>query len=36
MMILQIETYSGRYDNEIISLILSIQNNEAKINLPIQ
>lgn len=36
MIILQIETYSGRYDNEIISLILSIQNNEAKINLPIQ
>ncbi len=28
-----IETYSGKYDEEIISLILDIQNNEAKINL---
>ncbi len=31
-----IETYSGRYDNEIISLILSIQNDEAKIGLSLQ
>lgn len=30
---MQIETYSGKYDEEIISLILSIQNNEAKIGL---
>lgn len=30
-----IEAYSGKYDNEIISLILDIQNNEAKINLSI-
>lgn len=28
-----IETYSGKYDNEIVSLILDIQNNEARINL---
>lgn len=30
---MQIETYSGKYDEEIIALILSIQNNEAKIGL---
>ena len=29
-MILKIETYNGKFDNEIISLILSIQNDEAK------
>ena len=34
-MILRIETYDGKYDNEIISLILSIQNDEAKIDLPL-
>lgn len=28
---MQIETYSGKYDEEIILLILSIQNNEAKL-----
>ena len=33
---MKIETYSGKYDNEIISLILAIQNEEAKINLPLQ
>lgn len=32
---MQIETYSQKYDKEIISLILDIQNNEAKINLPL-
>lgn len=31
-----IETYSGKYDDEIISLILSIQNDEAKIGLSLQ
>lgn len=36
VIILKIETYSGKYDNEIISLILSIQNDEAGINLSIQ
>lgn len=30
---MKIETYSGKYDDEIISLILSIQNKEAKIGL---
>lgn len=30
---IEIETYSGTYEKEIISLILNIQNNEAKINL---
>ena len=29
-MILKIETYNGKFDNEIISLILSLQNDEAK------
>ena len=29
-MILKIETYNGKFDNEIISRILSIQNDEAK------
>lgn len=33
---MQIETYSGKYDNEIISLILDIQNNESKINLSLE
>lgn len=33
---MRIETYSGKYDEEIISLILDIQNNEAKIGLSIQ
>jgi len=33
---MQIETYCGKYDDEIISLILDIQNNEAKINLSLQ
>lgn len=31
-----IETYSDKYDDEIISLILDIQNNESKINLSLQ
>ncbi len=30
-----IEAYSGKYDGEIISLILDIQNNEDKIGLPL-
>ena len=33
---MQIETYSGKYDDEIISLILDIQNNESKINLSLE
>lgn len=33
---MQIETYSGKYDDEIISLILAIQNEEAKIDLSLQ
>lgn len=33
---MHIETYSGKYDEEIISLILGIQNDEAGINLSIQ
>ena len=33
---MKIETYNGRFDNEIISLILSIQNDEAKIGLSLQ
>lgn len=33
---MQIETYSGKYDDEIISLILNIQNNESKINLSLE
>ena len=33
---MQIETYSGAYDDEIISLILSIQNDEAGIGSSIQ
>ncbi len=36
MIILKIETYSGKYDDKIISLILSIQNDEAKIGLSLQ
>ena len=35
-MILKIETYSGKFDDEIIALILSIQNEEAKIGLSLQ
>ncbi len=31
-----IEIYSGKYDEQIQSLILDIQNNEAKINLSIE
>lgn len=30
---MEIETYSGKFDDEIISLILSSQNNEAQIAL---
>ena len=33
---MKIETYSGKFDEEIISLILSIQNDEAKIGLSLQ
>lgn len=33
---MQIEPYRGAYDDEIISLILGIQNDEAGINLSIQ
>lgn len=33
---MKIETYSGKYDDQIISLILSIQNEEAKIGLSLQ
>ena len=33
---MKIETYSGRYDDEIRSLILSIQNDEAKIGLTLE
>ena len=33
---MQIETYNGMYDDDIISLILTIQNTEAKINLSLQ
>lgn len=33
---LNIETYRGERDREIISLILSIQNDEAKIGLSLQ
>lgn len=33
---MNIETYSGKFDDEIISLILSIQNEEAKIGLSLQ
>ncbi|WP_288683618.1 hypothetical protein [uncultured Eubacterium sp.] len=33
---MKIETYHGRFENEIISLILSIQNDEAKIGLSLQ
>lgn len=33
---MKIETYSGKYDDEIISLILSIQNEEAKIGLSLE
>lgn len=32
---MKVEAYSGKYDGEIISLILDIQNNEAKIGLPL-
>ncbi len=33
---MKIETYSGKYDDELIELILSIQNDEAKIGLSLQ
>lgn len=33
---MKIETYSGKYDEQIVPLILNIQNNEAKINLSLQ
>ncbi len=33
---MQIETYCGKYDDEIRSLILGIQNDEAKIGLSLQ
>ena len=33
---MKIETYSGKFDDEIIALILSIQNEEAKIGLSLQ
>lgn len=33
---MEIETYSGKFDDEIVSLILSIQNNEAQIALSLQ
>ena len=33
---MKIETYSGKFNAEIISLILSIQNDEAKIGLSLQ
>ena len=33
---MKIETYSGKFDDEIISLILSIQNDEVKIGLSLQ
>ena len=33
---MRIETYSGKYDDEIISLVLNIQNDEAKIGLTLQ
>lgn len=33
---MKIETYSGKYDEEIISLILDIQNNESKIDLSLE
>ncbi len=31
--IMEITTYNGKHDDQIVSLILNIQNNEAKINL---
>ena len=33
---MQIETYCGKHDDEIVSMILDIQNNEAKIDLSLQ
>ena len=33
---INIETYNGKYDDEIILLILDIQNNESKINLSLE
>ena len=33
---MKIETYSGKYDDEIISLILNIQNKEAGIGLSLE
>ena len=36
MIIVNIETYNGNFDGEIISLILSIQNDENKLGLSLQ
>lgn len=33
---MKIETYCGKYDDELIDMILSIQNDEAKIGLSLQ
>ncbi len=33
---MRIEAYSGKYDNEIVSLILGIQNDEVKIGLTLR
>ena len=33
---MNIETYSGKYDDEIISLIIEIQNKESKIGLSLE
>lgn len=33
---MEITTYSGSHDDEIISLILDIQNNESKIGLSLE
>lgn len=33
---MHIETYCGKYDEQIINLILDIQNNESKINLSLE
>ncbi len=33
---MHIETYCGKYDEQIIELILDIQNNESKINLSLE
>lgn len=33
---MHIEPYCGKYDKQIIKLLLDIQNNEARINLSIE